>query len=122
MSPILSGRTALPLLLGLLLTTAACDSGESGVVEASSTVTIDYVGRLADGTVFDQNPSYTGRVSEFVIGFRLRILGMVTGETRTFDIPPEEAYGSEPVRNPAGVVIIPGNSTLTFEVTVLDIQ
>ncbi|WP_412061343.1 FKBP-type peptidyl-prolyl cis-trans isomerase [Rubrivirga sp. IMCC45206] len=116
MSPILSGRTTLPLLLGLLLATAACDSGET-VAEANSRVVVSYVGTLADGTVFDQNPRATFTLdSSLISGFRNAVIGMSTGETRTFDIPPEDAYGAAG-RPPA----IPPDATLTFQVTLLDI-
>ena len=118
MSPILPGRGALPLLLlGLLLATAACDSGES-VVEAGSTVTVAYIGTLQDGRVFDQSSRATFSLQQVIPGFRFGMIGMVIGETRTFDIAPEDGYGANPPQNS----IIPPNATLTFEVTVLGIQ
>ncbi len=117
MSQTLYGRAALPLLfLGLLLTTAACDSGPSAV-EADSTVTVAYVGSLANGTVFDQNSRATFSLNGVIPGFRDGLIGMMIGETKTFDIAPEDAYGAAG-RPPS----IPPNSTLTFEVTVLDIR
>ena len=118
MSPILPGRTALPLLLGLLLATAACDSAESGLVEADSTVSVAYIGTLEDGRVFDQSNGATFSLTRVIPGFRDGMIGMAIGETRTFDVAPEDGYGANP---PQGS-IIPPNATLTFEVTVLDIR
>ena len=108
-------RRALPLAL-LALLVAACDSAPSAV-EADSTVTVAYVGTLADGTVFDSNDRATFNLRDTIPGFRLNMVGMEVGETRTFDVPPEEGYGAEGVPG-----VIPPNATLTFEVTVLAIR
>ncbi|WP_420456004.1 FKBP-type peptidyl-prolyl cis-trans isomerase [Rubrivirga sp.] len=106
-----------PLLL-LAFLVAACDSGGSGLVEADSTVTIAYEGRLADGTVFSASPGYRSDIRGFIPGFQAGLLGMAVGETKTFDIPPDQAYGANPPQGSG----IPPNATLTFEVTVLDIE
>lgn len=62
------------------------------------TVKVHYTGRLADGTVFDS--SAEGEPLEFTIGenhviagFEDAVVGMDTGETKTVEIPPDEAYG-----------------------------
>lgn len=102
-------------LLALLLT--ACDSSSS-TVEADSTVTVAYEGRLENGRVFDSSPGATFSLRNVIPGFRAGLIGMAVGETKTFEIPPEQAYGSTP---PQGS-IIPPNATLIFEVTVLAID
>ena len=107
-----------PLALAVLLLVAAgCDSS-SGVAEADSTVTVAYEGRLEDGRVFDRSDRATFSLRRVVPGFRDGVVGMAVGETRTFSIPPEDAYGANP---PQGS-IIPPNATLIFEVTLLDVQ
>ena len=107
----------LALLTVLALAVAACDSSPSEV-EADSTVTVAYEGRLEDGTVFDRSAGATFSLTRVIPGFRDGLIGMEIGESRTFSIPPERAYGANPPPNS----VIPPNATLIFEVTLLDIQ
>ncbi len=66
--------------------------------ETGDTVTVNYVGKLADGTVFDSSEGrdplkfIIGR-QEVIAGFDRAALGMVTGEKKTVTIPCDEAYG-----------------------------
>lgn len=62
------------------------------------TVTVHYTGKLADGTVFDT--SVGGEPLEFTIGerhvipgFEQAVMGMGIGDTKTVDIPAQDAYG-----------------------------
>ena len=62
------------------------------------TVRVHYSGKLEDGTVFDT--SEDGASMEFKIGagellkaFEEGVAGMAIGETKTIQIPAEEAYG-----------------------------
>lgn len=83
-------------------------------------VKVHYIGRLADGTVFDE--SYKRKKPfEFAIGKRNVILGwdigvktMKIGETAIIKCAPDYAYGKN------GIGPIPPNSTLFFEVELLD--
>ena len=106
------------LLLLALLALAACDSSTDGPARAGDTVTVRYIGSLADGTVFDQSDRATFNLGGVIPGFRDGIVGMVVGEQRVFDIPPDQAYGATP---PPGSGI-PPNATLTFDVTLLGIR
>ena len=70
------------------------------MIKASTgdTVTVQYVGRLADGTVFDQSTEERPLLfilgkGEVIAGFDAAVTGMYQGETRTVQIPPDEAYG-----------------------------
>ncbi len=105
-------------LLALVLSLAACDSADEGVAQANSTVTVAYEGRLTDGMVFDRSTRATFPLRDVIPGFRDGIIGMAVGETKTFTIPPDQAYGANPPRGS----IIPPNAALTFEVTLLGIQ
>lgn len=93
--------------------------------KAGDLVSMNYTGRLSDGTVFDSNidPKF-GHVEPFefklgagkvIPGWDEGIVGMQVGEKKTLVIPPEKAYG------PNDYGPIPGNSTLTFEVELLEI-
>lgn len=61
-------------------------------------VKVHYTGRLRDGTVFDT--SVGGEPLEFTLGlgqlipaFEEAIIGMSPGESKTFEVPAEEAFG-----------------------------
>lgn len=103
---------------------------EGGVPSASAkvgdTVSVNYTGKLVDGTVFDSNidPQF-GHVEPFVFplgvgqvitGWDEGIVGMKVGEKKTLTISPDKGYGENAVGP------IPANSTLIFEVEVLAIN
>ena len=69
------------------------------MVKEGDTVRVHYTGRLEDGTVFDT--SEDGASMEFKVGdgellkaFEQAVIGMAVGETKTIQIPAEEAYGT----------------------------
>ncbi|TRO80287.1 FKBP-type peptidyl-prolyl cis-trans isomerase [Desulfuromonas acetexigens] len=61
-------------------------------------VKVFYVGRLADGSVFDSSEGQAplefivGR-KEVIRGFDQAVLGMTPGEVKTLTLPAEQAYG-----------------------------
>lgn len=69
-------------------------------VDVNSTVSVNYTGRLEDGTVFDSslNPgreplSATLGQGSLIPGFENGLIGMSEGETKTINIPCVDAYG-----------------------------
>lgn len=69
--------------------------------KSGDTVRIHYTGRLSDGTEFDSSAGrepleFTLGAGQVVPGFEKAVIGMSLGETKTAEIPPEEAYG--PIR------------------------
>lgn len=86
-------------------------------------ITVHYTGWLTDGTKFDssldrnQPFSVTLGVGQVIRGWDEGFNGMKVGGKRKLTIPPEMGYGSRAI---AGV--IPANSTLIFEVELLDVQ
>jgi FKBP-type peptidyl-prolyl cis-trans isomerase FkpA len=80
-------------------------------------VQIDYVGRLANGKVFDHAKGAGMIVSGTVPGFAEALQHMRKGGTYRVWIPPQLAYGAEG----AGGGIIPPNATLDFTITVRDV-
>jgi len=69
-------------------------------VDVNSTVSVNYTGRLEDGTVFDSslNPgreplSATLGQGALIPGFEKGLLGMNVGESKTVNIPCIDAYG-----------------------------
>jgi len=92
-----------------------------------TSVAVHYTGYLLDGTKFDSSRDidrplvFTPGLGSLIDGFEQGVIGMRVGGTRRLIIPPALGYGSEPVRDNTGAVIVPGNSTLVFDVEVLGI-
>jgi FKBP-type peptidyl-prolyl cis-trans isomerase len=84
---------------------------------------VSYEGRLLDGSTFDKSQQPTpfpvapgATVPGFSEGLRL----MPKGSKYRFWMPPAIAYGAEEKRDPSGKVVIPANSTLVFDVELID--
>jgi peptidylprolyl isomerase len=61
-------------------------------------VSVFYIGKLSDGTIFDSTEEkepfvFTIGNDEVIPGFEEGIIGMSVGETKTINIPVDEAYG-----------------------------
>jgi FKBP-type peptidyl-prolyl cis-trans isomerase 2 len=71
------------------------------LVKNGSQVSLDYEGKLDDGTIFDSSKhgdhshplEFKVGAHQVIPGFEKAALGMKVGETKTFSIPPTEAYG-----------------------------
>lgn len=82
------------------------------VVEKGDAVSVHYVGKLDDGTVFDTSEKeeameagiynemrdyeplkFTVGAGQMIKGFDEGVVGMKAGEEKILKIPPEEAYG-----------------------------
>lgn len=62
------------------------------------TVSVHYTGKLTDGTVFDSSAEreplkFTIGEQQVIVGFEQAIEGMATGEKKTVQIQPDQAYG-----------------------------
>lgn len=104
--------------------TAAAGSGLAlDTVQAGDNVSVDYIGKLENGTVFDtsyaevaKNASifdprreyaplnFTAGVGQMIQGFDQGVIGMKKGEEKVLTIPPEKAYGAV---NPEAIVSVP---------------
>ena len=68
-------------------------------VEVGNNVKIHYVGTLADGTEFDNSHdrgepiSFAVGSGDMIPGFENAVIGMTRGQTKTFTLSPQEAYG-----------------------------
>jgi FKBP-type peptidyl-prolyl cis-trans isomerase len=95
--------------------------GTGDELEPGDTVVVHYVGTLVDGTQFDSSRTrgqpFTTRIPGRVIeGWNKGLPGMRVGGLRRIVIAPELAYKDRAMPK------IPANSTLVFEVELLDIK
>ena len=98
--------------------------GSGNSPNQGQTVVVHYTGWLTDGKKFDSSVD-RGQPFEFQIGVGQVIQGwdqgvltMKVGGKRKLTIPPGLAYGESDV----GGGLIPANSTLIFEVELLDLK
>lgn len=97
------------------------------IAKTGDAVSMNYTGRLSNGTVFDSNVDpkfqhvepfeFTLGAGQVIPGWDKGIVGMKVGEKKTLTIAPEDAYGQNGVPG-----IIPPNSTLIFDVELLSIK
>ena len=73
--------------------------GKKKMTNTSRTLSIHYVGTLEDGTVFDSSRergepmTVTTGAGQLIAGFDNALTTMEEGETKTFTLEPEDAYG-----------------------------
>lgn len=99
--------------------------GTGAVATVGDSVTVNYVGALTNGTVFDASAKHgsTGftfnlGAGQVIKGWDVGVAGMKEGGKRKLLIPADMAYGSQEV----GGGLIPANSALIFEVELLKVQ
>ena len=80
-------------------------------VAATSTVAVSYIGKLTDGTIFDQQSSIALALTGVIKGWQIGVPYINTGGTIMLIIPSGLGYG----KNASGA--IPGNSVLIFNIT-----
>lgn len=91
------------------------------MVKAGKRVSVRYTGRLTNGKIFDQtkgNKTFQFRfgVGEVIKGWDRGMEGMRVGDKRKLVVPPQMGYGASKVGP------IPANSTLVFEVELVDVK
>jgi FKBP-type peptidyl-prolyl cis-trans isomerase len=97
--------------------------GNGPMAEQGTPVVVNYTGWLTDGTKFDSSYDPGRQPLPFTIGAGMVIRGwdegvkgMRVGGKRRLTIPPDLAYGER-----GYPPVIPGNSTLVFEVEFLNL-
>src|SRR5580658_11186483 len=97
--------------------------GQGNEAKTGDRVTVHYVGTLTDGSKFDSSRDrgegfqFALGKGEVIKGWDKGVAGMRIGEVRKLTIPPELGYGAR-----GFPPVIPGNSTLVFEVELLGVK
>ncbi|XP_043586485.1 46 kDa FK506-binding nuclear protein-like [Bombus pyrosoma] len=96
--------------------------GNGVFAKSGKLVSVYYVGRLKNGKKFDattQGDGFKFRLGkgEVIKGWDVGIQGMKVGGKRQITIPPAMAYGAK-----GSPPVIPGNSTLVFEVELRNVH
>lgn len=96
--------------------------GTGAEAKAGKTISVHYTGRLTDGTKFDSSLdrnepfTFTLGAGQVIEGWDKGFAGMKVGGKRKLKIAPALGYGA----NPTGP--IPANSTLIFDVELLEVK
>lgn len=104
--------------------------GTGATAAPGTVVSVLYVGKLADGTVFDSSAAHGNQPLVFTLGqqgliagFQIGVNGMKEGGERLIAIPASLGYGTQEVKDPVtGKVVVPANSTLLFDVKLVKVQ
>ena len=98
-------------------------AGTGAEARAGNTVTVHYVGTLTNGKKFDSSrdrgqgfPFKLG-AGQVIKGWDQGVAGMTVGAIRKLTIPPHLAYGAR-----GYPPVIPPDSTLVFEVELLEVR
>ncbi|MEJ2469628.1 MAG: peptidylprolyl isomerase [Desulfuromonadales bacterium] len=73
-------------------------AANSRAVTQGDQVRVNYIGRFADGSVFDSSEGhdpleFTVGAGQVIEGFDQAVVGLKPGESRAVVVPPAEAYG-----------------------------
>ena len=91
-------------------------------------VTVHYTAFLGNGTRIESTQdlgiplAFTPGLGDLIDGFEQGVIGLRAGGLRRVIIPPQRANGGVEQRNSAGVVVIPANSTLIYDIEALSTQ
>jgi peptidylprolyl isomerase len=106
----------------MVIDTTEVKVGSGPAVKNGDKVSIHYVGKLLNDKKFDSSRDrkapfvFTVGKGEVVPGFDKGVRGMKKGGIRKLRIPPQAAYGADPMGG------IPANSVLLFEIELLAIN
>ncbi|EHL00853.1 FKBP-like protein [Glarea lozoyensis ATCC 20868] len=95
--------------------------GKGRACKKGDKVGMRYIGKLTDGKVFDSNKSgkpfsFKLGTGEVIKGWDIGVAGMAVGGERRITIPAQQGYGSQKIPG------IPPNSTLVFDVKLMEIK
>jgi FKBP-type peptidyl-prolyl cis-trans isomerase len=101
--------------------------GPGAAVDWCNTVVIHYDAFLLDGTPFDNSRDadsplvFSPGLGALIDGLEQGVIGLRVGGTRRLIIPPALGFGPEPRRDQDGQIVIPGNSTVVYDIEVVQV-
>lgn len=95
-------------------------SGESP--NNCSSIIFSYIGKLSNGNEFDKGHNVAFTLGSLIEGCKKGLPLIQKGGNIKLYIPPSLGYGSADIKDNSGVVVIPANSMLIFDVTLVDFQ
>lgn len=104
------------------------DTGTGNGTAWCRTIAVNYTGYLLDGSKFDSSVDigrpliFTPGVGTLIDGFEQGVIGMRSCSSRRLIIPAALGFGANDVKNDSGRVIIPANSTVVFDIRMLQIS
>jgi FKBP-type peptidyl-prolyl cis-trans isomerase len=101
--------------------------GAGGAVTWCTNVAVHYAAYLLDGTQFDETRTaaiplaFTPGVGSLIDGIEQGVIGMRGGGTRRLIIPSSLGFGDQPRRDAAGNTVVPGKSTVVYDIEVVEV-
>jgi FKBP-type peptidyl-prolyl cis-trans isomerase FkpA len=83
-------------------------------------ISITYSGKLVNGTEFDKQTNYKFVLGTLIDGWKDGIPLIGKGGRIKLYIPPSLGYGNNDIRNSTGAIVIPKNSILIFDISLID--
>ena len=96
--------------------------GSGSAPGVCSKITVSYSGRLTDGSVFDQETGALFTLGALISGWKQGLPLISKGGEIKLYIPPTLGYGNVAETNANGVVVIPANSILIFDINLVNVQ
>ncbi len=88
-----------------------------------SSISFTYKGELTNGNTFDQSSNpVTYHLGDLISGWKKGIPLIAAGGKIHLYLPPSLGYGSVPIKDQSGNVIIPANSVLIFEIGLVSVS
>lgn len=100
---------------------------EDKVSEIGDVIVINYSGKLQNDKEFDSSYKrgqpfvFQVGVGQVIKGWDENLIGVKRGDKKTLTITPDKGYGNQDIKDQDGKIIIPKNSTLIFDVEVVDV-
>ena len=97
------------------------------VAQPEDVIVINYSGKLTNGTEFDSSYKrgqpfvFQVGVGQVIKGWDEGLIGVKRGDKKTMTITPDKGYGDQEIKGQDGKVLIPKNSTLIFDVEVVEV-
>lgn len=99
--------------------------GSGGEAVTCGLLAATLVGSLEDGTVFvdtgEAPAQFWPGVQDLPAGLAQGFLGMRVGGVRRLIVPPALGFGTQPVLDDFGAVLVPPSSTLIFDVVLVQV-